>query len=210
MNFKNFVVKYSIPNKLVIFRFIMMFLVVTSLLLIPLLPEFVFSNGLKDNTTSYFNIIAFSLFVFASLTDWLDGYLARKYDVVSDFGKVFDPLADKVLVNSVLIIFSCLSYIPIWAAVIYIVRDILVDGSRIKAASDGTIVSAKIFGKLKTFFQMFGISLLFIYHPEPTIYNNFLIFNYNNINHLFVIPIYIGLIFSIISGYIYIKEIFSK
>jgi CDP-diacylglycerol--glycerol-3-phosphate 3-phosphatidyltransferase len=94
------------------------------------------------------------LFIIAALTDWLDGFVARKTNTVTDVGKVMDQIADKVLINSVLIFMVDLKMVPSWLVVTIVWRDILVSAVRILAAKKGEIVAANIFGKLKTVFQM--------------------------------------------------------
>lgn len=108
-------------------------------------------------------ILAAILFVIASLTDFLDGYIARKYHWVSDFGKIWDPLADKLLVDGVLICFAYLSLIPIWVCVLLILRDFIVDAFRMHALSKQIIVPASMWGKLKTVFELVGLILIFFF-----------------------------------------------
>ena len=193
--------KLNTPNKLIILRFLLTIIVIILLLAIPFFPEFTFL--ILENDVSWFNLIAMIFFVFAAFTDWLDGWLARKNNQVTNFGKLFDPLADKILVNSVLVIFTVYSRIPVWVVLIFIIRDILVDGLRMILTSKGKILAAGKSGKLKTLFQFIGITLLFIFYPTPPVSWNF---NYLTLNSLFLIPLYIGLFFSIASGFIYYKE----
>ncbi len=98
--------------------------------------------------------LALILFILASLTDWLDGFVARKYNLVTEAGKVMDQIADKVLVNSVLVFMVDLQEIPSWLLVTIIWRDFLVSATRILAAKSGRIISANVFGKFKTVLQM--------------------------------------------------------
>ncbi len=108
-------------------------------------------------------LIAGCLFVIASITDWLDGFLARKYKWVSNFGKFWDPIADKVLINSVLICFAAAQYIPFYIPVIMIARDVIVDAQRMSAAKKDIVVAANYWGKLKTVLQMVGIIVIFFF-----------------------------------------------
>ncbi len=109
-------------------------------------------------------VIAAILFILASVSDWLDGYLARKWRVISDFGKLWDPIADKVLVNSLLITLAALGYVHFGLVVVFIVRDIVMDGLRMFALRYNVVVAANIYGKLKTVFQMLAIIFtLFIF-----------------------------------------------
>ena len=123
-------------------------------------------NAAVSDTSAAFQlneILAAILFVIASLTDFLDGYIARKYHWVSDFGKIWDPLADKLLVNGVLICFAYLSLIPIWVCVLLILRDFIVDAFRMHALSKQIIVPASMWGKLKTVFELVGLILIFFF-----------------------------------------------
>ncbi|BDV02800.1 CDP-diacylglycerol--glycerol-3-phosphate 3-phosphatidyltransferase [Candidatus Hepatoplasma crinochetorum] len=199
------------PNKLIIFRFILTFIIIIILSFVPLslTNNFSFSIG-SDIYVSWLNVIALILFIIASFTDYLDGYLARKNNQITNFGKFFDPLADKVLINSVLVFFAAFEYIPIWIVVIFIIRDIMVDGLRMNLSTKGKVLSADKFGKLKTFFQMIGIIVLFIIHSQPT--SNYWGYNYDSYYAFSLIPILIALYFSIYSGIKYyynnIQELF--
>lgn len=199
------------PNKLIILRFILTLIIIIILSFIPfsLKNNFSFSIG-SDIYVSWLNVIALILFIIASFTDYLDGYLARKNNQITNFGKFFDPLADKVLINSVLVFFAAFEYIPIWIVVIFIIRDIMVDGLRMNLSTKGKVLSADKFGKLKTFFQMIGIIVLFIIHSQPT--SNYWGYNYDSYYTFSLIPILIALYFSIYSGIKYyynnIQELF--
>ena len=109
-------------------------------------------------------IIAGVIFIIASLTDFLDGYLARKNKQVTDFGKFSDAIADKVLVNSVLIIFAAKGFIPAIIPVVIICRDIIVDAIRMNVATKGVVQAAKMSGKIKTACLMIGTILTFFYN----------------------------------------------
>ena len=104
------------------------------------------------------------IFILASFTDYLDGYLARKNKQVTDFGKFSDAIADKVLVNSVLIIFASQGFIPAIVPVVIICRDIIVDAIRMNVASKGVVQAAKMSGKIKTASLMVGVILTFFYN----------------------------------------------
>jgi len=106
-------------------------------------------------------VIAGCLFIVASMTDFLDGYLARKYDMVTNRGKILDAIADKILVNPILIIFTAEGLIHPLVPVIVVARDIVVDTIRMEAASKGKIVAAIHSGKIKTASMMVGMTLLF-------------------------------------------------
>ena len=109
-------------------------------------------------------IIAGVLFVIASFSDFLDGYIARSRDLVTDFGKVMDAIADKILVNGVLIILAYNGFISVLVPVIIIVRDTFVDSIKMVSGSKGKVVAASMLGKAKTICMMLGVSLLFFYN----------------------------------------------
>ena len=112
-------------------------------------------------TLSLNYIIAGILFIIASFTDFLDGNIARKNNIVTDFGKVMDAIADKVLVNGVLIILAYNGNIPLVIPVVIITRDTIVDSIKMVAGSKGKAVGASIWGKIKTICMMVGLSLVF-------------------------------------------------
>ena len=120
---------------------------------------------------NYWNWITSVLFIVASMTDWLDGYLARKLNSVSVMGQLLDPIADKVLVSSVLILLIPLGRIEALAVLILINRDVIIGGVRSLAASQGQIIDAGPLGKWKTAVQMISIPLLLLgspFHGVPT------------------------------------------
>lgn len=109
-------------------------------------------------------IISGIIFAIASISDLIDGKIARRNNLVTDTGKILDSIADKVLVNSVLIIFACNGFIHPVIAVIYIFRDEVVNALRIHAAKNGIVVAAGMNGKIKTFAMMVGLTLMFFYN----------------------------------------------
>lgn len=111
-------------------------------------------------------IVAGVLFLVGSVTDFLDGYIARKYNLVTDFGKVMDAIADKVLVNGVLILFACGEdpRLHVIIPVIIITRDIVVDSIKMASGNKGKVVAASWPGKIKTICMMIGLTLLFFYN----------------------------------------------
>ena len=109
-------------------------------------------------------IISGVIFIIASLTDFLDGYLARKNNQVTDLGKMLDAIADKVLVNPILIILACNHFIPVIVPVIYITRDIVVDAIKMQAATKGKVQAAIKSGKYKTACMMVGLCLVFFFN----------------------------------------------
>lgn len=135
----------NLPNKLTMFRVVLIpFFIV--FLLVPTIPAGKW--------------IALAIFIVASLTDLLDGKIARKYNLVTNFGKFMDPLADKLLVCSALICLIELQRIPSWMVVIIIAREFTISGFRLIAADNGVVIAASYFGKFKTTFQMIAVCLL--------------------------------------------------
>ena len=116
-------------------------------------------------------IIAGIVFIVASLTDFLDGYLARKNNQVTDLGKMLDAIADKALVNSALIILAYKGFIPVVIPVVIIFRDTIVDAIKMQASSKGRVVAAIKSGKIKTASMMVGVSLVFFYNLPFEIWN---------------------------------------
>ena len=144
------------------------------------------------------DLILAILFVVGSATDAIDGKIARKYNLITDFGKFFDPLADKFLVNSALIFLACYGRIPALIIILMIGRDLAVDGIRSMAASKGEVIAANIFGKLKTVFQMVTI---------PFVMLNGFPFNYLFKEHTYIfldVLLSITCAMSLISGFIYL------
>lgn len=142
----------NLPNKLTAIRLI---------LAIPFIYFLQESAGTTHHTS--YRMIAFGIFVFASLTDWLDGYIARKYNLITDLGKIMDPLADKILVISALVIFVKLDYIPAWMSIVVIAREFLISGIRTIAAAKGEVIPAGILGKYKTTTQMIVIIIMLFF-----------------------------------------------
>lgn len=106
------------------------------------------------------SIWALGLFVAASATDWLDGYIARKYNQISDFGKFMDPLADKLLVFSALLLFVQWGRAPAWIVMVLLAREFAVSGLRMVASSKGHVIAAGVSGKVKTAVTMVGLTLM--------------------------------------------------
>ena len=145
-------------------------------------------------------IIAGLLFIIASLSDFVDGRIARKTGMVTDTGKLLDAIADKVLVNSVLVIFASNGFINPIIAVIYIFRDEVVNVLRMYALKKGNVVAASMMGKIKTFCMMMGLSLMFFYNIP---------FEFINI-HLDKFLIYLATVLSVVSGVEYYFAIMKK
>lgn len=156
----------NLPNKITMVRiFLSLFIIV--LLLFPFdaagitIPQLFINESIVVDVR-YF--IAGVVFIIASLTDFVDGYLARKYNQVTDFGKMVDAIADKVLVNSILVILASTGFISAVIPVIIVVRDIVVDSIKMIAGSKGNVVAAIKSGKLKTACLMVGITLTLFYN----------------------------------------------
>ena len=136
----------NLPNKLTVLRIIMV-------------PFFVFFM-LAPNMTGINNYIAVAIFIVASLTDLLDGKIARKYNLVTNFGKFMDPLADKLLVCSAMICLIQTGQLAAWIVVIIIAREFIISGFRLVAADNDIVIAASYWGKFKTVSQMFMLILL--------------------------------------------------
>ena len=137
------------PNKLTIARMI----------IVPFLVIFLLT-GWGGEANRY---ISLTLFVVASVTDWFDGYLARKNNLVTNFGKFMDPLADKLLVCSAMICMIDLKRLPAWFVIIIIAREFIISGFRLIAAENGIVIAAHYWGKFKTASQMIMIILLILH-----------------------------------------------
>ena len=136
----------NLPNKLTVAR-------------VVLIPFFVFFL-LIDPSNEVFKWTALAIFIVASLTDMLDGKIARKYNLITDFGKFMDPLADKLLVCSAMIGLIELGRIPSWIVIIIIAREFTISGFRLIAADNGRVIAASYWGKFKTTFQMIMVILM--------------------------------------------------
>lgn len=136
----------NLPNKLTIFRVIM-------------IPFFVFFM-LTDYAGTASKWIALAIFIVASLTDLLDGKIARKYNLVTNFGKFMDPLADKLLVCAALICLVDMGKLASWMVIIIISREFIISGFRLIASDNGVVIAASYWGKFKTTFQMVMICLM--------------------------------------------------
>lgn len=135
-----------------------------TMLRVALIPVFMLILYLQIPFASY---IALAVFVVASMTDWLDGYIARHYHQVTNFGKFMDPLADKCLVLSAMVWFVEIGYMPGWALLIVLVREFGVSGLRMIAADNGRVIAAGWSGKVKTASTMVCLCLMFL--PIPSV-----------------------------------------
>lgn len=153
----------NLPNKLTLFRIIL----IPILLLVWLFPYHYF--GIELGIIRYgaisiplLNLIVLFIFLVASFTDMLDGKIARSRNLITTFGKFADPIADKLLVNTVLVVLAAKGMIPVLPVIIMVCRDTIVDGCRMIASQNGVVVAAGIMGKLKTVLQMITISLVLV------------------------------------------------
>ena len=169
----------NLPNKLTILRVIMIPFFVAALL---------YDGGANQNM----RYVAAALFIIASLTDMLDGKIARKYNLVTNFGKFMDPLADKLLVCSALICMIELRELPAWMVIIIISREFIISGFRLVVSDNGVVIAASYWGKFKTTFQMIGVVLL--------------IFNIPVLSTLTTIIVWIALALTVISLVDYIVK----
>ena len=168
----------NLPNRLTILRTLM-------------IPVFLFFL-LTDYAGNCSKWIAVIVFILASLTDFLDGHIARKYNLVTNFGKFMDPLADKLLVCSALICMIELRQLPAWMVIIIISREFIISGFRLVASDNGVVIAASYWGKFKTTFQMIGVVLL--------------IFNIPALSTLTTIIVWIALALTVISLVDYIVK----
>lgn len=171
----------NLPNKLTTLRVIM-------------IPFFVFFLLWQNGENHTFRMIALALFIIASLTDLLDGKIARKYNLVTNFGKFMDPLADKLLVCSAMICLIETGQLAAWIVIVIIAREFIISGFRLVASDNGVVIAASYWGKFKTTFQMLMVIVLIL-----------------NIDHPFfqilgVILTYVALILTIVSLIDYIVK----
>lgn len=148
----------NLPNKLSMIR-----IIAIPLVMLFMLPISIYSfspDGWNNFISSYGMIVAGIIFVIASLTDFADGYIARKYNLITDLGKFLDALADKMLVISILLAFIELGRISAWPVMIICLREFMVTGIRLIASKDGVVMAAKMLGKIKTTTQMIAITFL--------------------------------------------------
>ncbi len=163
----------NLPNKITMSR-IFLTIIIIIILLFPFESAGIYLPKLFVNETLVVEIkyiIAGVLFVIASLTDFVDGKIARKYNLITDFGKMIDAIADKVLVNSVLIILASLGFISAIIPVVIIFRDTVVDSIKMIAGNKGHVVAAIKTGKYKTACMMTGVTLTLFYNLPFELWN---------------------------------------
>ncbi len=150
----------NLPNKLTVFRVILILPFV--LLLLGGYAQWGWFTTVFGSILEYTDYIALVIFIVASLTDLLDGKIARKYNLVTNFGKFMDPLADKLLVCSALICLIEMQRIPAWIVIIIISREFIISGFRLVAADNRIVIAAGYWGKFKTTFQMIMVCLMIV------------------------------------------------
>ncbi len=150
----------NLPNKLTLFRVVL----IPVFIVFMLVPMFGYKACEQGSPASY---IALGIFILASVTDFFDGIIARKKNLVTDFGKFMDPLADKLLCCSALICLVGVNdnlavQLPVWGVILIIGREFIISGFRLIAADNGVVIAASYWGKFKTLFQMLLIGLLIV------------------------------------------------
>jgi len=149
------------PNKLTVLRMI----------LVPIFMIVFMINAIPYNT-----VISAIIFIIASVTDWLDGYLARKNNLVTNFGKFMDPLADKLLVTGALLCLMERDAVAFWVVMIIIAREFIVSGLRLVAVTKGIVIAAGKLGKLKTVVQLIAVSAAILLPASFTLFVDILIY----------------------------------
>ena len=140
----------NLPNKLTLLRIIMIAVFVVLLYL-----DFPFNN-----------LVALAVFILASITDTLDGYIARKYNLITDFGKFMDPIADKLLVTAAMLVFVDWHMMPAWVVIVVVAREFIVSALRLVAANNGRVIAAGWSGKVKTASTMVCICIMLLGLPQ--------------------------------------------
>lgn len=189
--------KMNLPNKITLSRIVLSFIILI-ILLVPWYqlgvswPEYYVNDFIID--MKY--IVVGILFLIASITDFLDGYLARKNNLVTDLGKTMDAIADKILVNGLLILLAYQRVIPVVVPVVIITRDIITDSCKSVCGSKGNVVAASKLGKIKTIFMMSGLTLVLFYDLPFSLLNI-------EIGELLLLA---GTVLSVFSGVDYVKK----
>ncbi len=205
----------NLPTKITFSRIIATVILIITLFVLSLCSKYFVTPELGNTRINLIFLVVFAFFVLASYTDHLDGKLARKNNQITDLGKFLDPVADKLLVNSMLI-FLCapalfapyayeqVSFIPVWCVIIMVARDIVVDALRFIAAQKGVVIAANIFGKLKTVLQMVAIGMVLLNDfPFHYLYPSWELQRYLSVT---AIVVYLATLTSLISGIIYVVQ----
>ena len=204
----------NLPTKITFSRIIAIVLMVITLFVLSVIPGWK-TIEIGNTGINLVFLIIFVFFVIASFTDYLDGHLARKNNQVTDLGKFLDPVADKLLINSIVIFLVAPSvfapYVPgelkqvsfsVWCAIILVARDIVVDALRFIGASKGKVIAANIFGKAKTVLEMVAIGVVLL-NGFPFRYFDV---NWPNGLHIADFLVYLATAASLISGIIYVIQ----
>ncbi len=171
----------NLANKITLFRVFM----------IPVYVILMMLTGIQNNY-----MIAGAVFIIASISDFVDGQIARRCNMVTDFGKFVDPLADKLLVMAAMLCFVEINFIPSWVVIVILAREFIVTGLRVLAASAGVVIAADKIGKLKTTTQMIALVLMHFSALSSVIFN------------ISLVLMYIALILTVVSGvnYLYLNR----
>lgn len=195
----------NIPNILTVFRILFIPLILVFLAIDSNLTIYSFKITDINYRIDLYDLLAGLFFILASITDALDGYLARKFNWISDFGKIWDPIADKVLTTSVFILLASQNVTLWYLIVIMVSRDTIIDAYRQTVAKKNIVVAANLFGKLKTIFQMIAlIVLILVFNNPKNVYSSSNIWQYYSLQNILV---FICTFLSVVSGIIYIVQI---
>jgi CDP-diacylglycerol--glycerol-3-phosphate 3-phosphatidyltransferase len=174
----------NVPNTITILR----------VTVIPVLFFLLLSPGRTES------LVIATFFVLAALTDLLDGYLARKYEIVTVMGKYLDPIADKLIINTAMILMIPIGRISAWIVTVIIIRDFVVEGIRTIASSEGIVMQASKLGKQKTMCQIFALSALIIHYP----------FLGADAHAIGTVILYLALVLSVYSGFDYFMKFYRE
>ena len=182
----------NLPNKITVARILLI-----PVFLVIMLVDFQWGElTILGVTLPMTHFIGALIFILASTTDWIDGHFARKYNLVTDLGKFLDPLADKLLVSSALIVLVGLDMAPAWITIVIISREFAVTGLRLVLAGGGEVVAANMLGKIKTWAQIVAISALLLHN---------MIFELVSLP-FDILALWVALIFTIWSGWDYFAK----
>ncbi len=151
--------KLNLPNKLTLLR-------------VCLIPFFVIALLFNGGNTTFARMLSLFIFLVASITDFFDGYIARRYNLITNFGKFMDPLADKLLVCSAFVCFTAIGQLNAYVVLIVLAREFIISGFRLVASDAGIVIAASKLGKAKTVVQMITVILLILDISELYIINN--------------------------------------
>lgn len=211
--------KMTLPNKLTILRIILVIPFLACMISLIIFLDKNFLGHTQFERENNYKIIGRTLFaisglffVMAMITDFLDGHIARKRNLITEFGKLWDPIADKIIILSAMICLSALKIVPIWITLVFVLRDIIVSGIRVVMTKNNISVAAKKIGKIKTVFQTIGLVSIFIIYTILDV-NFILEKNINNliyeilIIHALNFPIIIAVILNIVSAFEYYNSV---